>query len=242
MEDWKAGRPARALGQVWGRCWRAGIVKVNLPSFPPSSIPILLLALALLTACALSPEEAAIQAVQESQGITRISPGTLQHLQTQPWQDGVMVLVSYQTLVENGQIAECVSLYEAQRQQLGWASGGGGGGCWTGGGHSEPIGIGAGQHSGNGRPGLSYVYGLVYDERVAAVKVTWDDGQEQQGEVVNGSYLVLRAGAHDYGQIRALDAEGNTIHTQPSPLPAPRKESRRPANHPTIQPSIRRGT
>lgn len=186
------------------------------------------LALTLLTGCAFTPEWAVIQEVLEMgrrwHDSQQMKADTIQVLQTQSLRDDVIVLVTFQAVRNNGQLSECVFMYEAKRDTLEWTVGGGGGGCGLPGGMGEPIGIGAGRHHSFGEDSYSCVDGLVYDDEVEAVQVTWGDGERQCIEVVNDSYLIVREGSHEYAEIRALDTDGEVIYTHERPEPATGKE------------------
>jgi hypothetical protein len=59
----------------------------------------------------------------------------------------------------------------------------------------------------------SAVYGLVVDDRVTSVGLTWEDGLEQQVQVVNSSYLSIRTDAPGTrgASVTALNAEGHAL-------------------------------
>ncbi len=185
-----------------------------------------LLVTVLLTACAFSPEQAAIRALLEAPRTMQVKPATIRVLQTQSLGDEVNILILFNATQENGQISQCLFLYEAyESRPVGWVIDGGGGGCGPVGGSGESIGIGAGQHSGSGRPALSHVKGLVYQANIQAIEVAWDDGEHQRVEVVNDSYLAMRGGLHEYVQVQALNEKDKVIYTHDNPPPAPGKES-----------------
>jgi hypothetical protein len=179
----------------------------------------------LLTACAFSPEQAAIRALLETPRTMQANPATIQVLQTQSWGNQVNVLVKFQAVEENGQVSQCLFLYETHKiGQAGWGAAGGGGGCGPLGEGGEPIDVGGGQYSGTGRPAMSHVKGLVYEAGITAVETVWDDGEHQHVEVINGSYLAVRGGLHEYTQIQALNDKGEVVYTFENPPPASGKE------------------
>ena len=116
-------------------------------------------------------------------------------------------------------------MYETQRRWGQWMIGGAGGGSGPLGESGAAIDVGWGRHgAGLSRPALSYVDGLVRDPSVTVVQVVWSDGEEQQVEVIKGSYIVLRGGGYEPGQVRALNATGEAVYVfEPSP-PAPGKQ------------------
>jgi hypothetical protein len=182
-----------------------------------------------LSACNLSfsPERAAVQMVLDVTGTSshmQIDPATIRVLQKQPLQDDEMVLIAFEAIQDNGQLSECLFMYQVRGGPLGWTAGSGGGGCGPAGGSGEPLGIGGGRHGGTAGRSSSNVAGRVYEEDIVAVEVTWDDGQRQRVQVVNGSYLAARAGVHDYAQLQALNANDEVVYTYQNPPPAPGKE------------------
>lgn len=196
-----------------------------------------LLAMALLTACARSPEQAIIQEVTRPQTHMQVNPASIEILQTQSWQRNVFALVTFQVAEENNQISECLFMYDARRSPLGWAIGGGGGGCGPVGEDDAPIGISSGQHGSTRRLSHSHVKGLVYHEDVEVLEVIWDDGERQRAEIINDSFLAVRGGFHEYIQIQALNEAGEVIYTHENPPPAPGKESHLQPIHPASQPA-----
>ena len=182
-----------------------------------------------LSACNLSfsPEGAAVQTVLDvnrTSSHMQVDPATIRVLQKQSLQDDEMVLVAFQAIQDNGQLSECLSMYQLHRGLLGWTAGSGGGGCEPAGGGGEPLRIGAGRNSNPDRTSSTHVAGRVYEDGIVAVEVTWDDGQRQRVQVVNGSYLAVREGLHDYAQLQALNAKDEVVYTHENPPPAPGKE------------------
>lgn len=74
--------------------------------------------------------------------------------------------------------------------------------------------------------GLDYteVDGFVYQPEIVSLEVSWEDGETQTVDVVNGAYLALRSGIQEVTQIRALDAAGEVVYAYKSPAPAPGKQ------------------
>ncbi len=197
----------------------------------------LLLVVMMLTACAFSPEQAIIQEVTRPQTHMQVNPASIEILQTQSWQRNVFALVTFQVAEENGQISECLFVYDARRSPIGWAVRGSGGGCGPVGGDDAPIGISSGRHGSTRRLSHSHVKGLVYHEDIEVVEMIWDDGERQRAEVINDSFLAVRGGFHEYTQIQALNKAGEVIYTHENPPPVPGKESHQQLNQPTHQPT-----
>ncbi len=184
--------------------------------------------LAFMSACSriltFSPERAAVQEVLSNTD-GQVDPSSVQVLQKLEMDESVLVLVSYhKNNPEHRQISECLMLYETLKRGAGWQTGSGGGGCGPVADHPEVIGASSGQNR-NDEQAFSHADGLVYKEEVRSIRVTWEDGEEQTVDVVNGSYLTFRDGLHTVEQIDALDADGNVIYTHESPEPAPGKEA-----------------
>lgn len=197
-------------------------------------IPALLLTILLLTGCvppgsAFSPENAAANFATRTMGFNAtIISESVQVRQKIEWTDRTtMVMVSFDRLIDSRQ-ESCLMTYETRRESLGmWSAGGGGGGCTSQIGQAgfdpgQPLDVGGGQNGGStpADPGFSYVNGLVYQDDIQRVRVTWDDGQQQTVEVTNKSYLALRAGQFGWQAVEGLNAAeevifGQTMETAP---------------------------
>jgi hypothetical protein len=189
------------------------------------------LSVLLLAGCqslmAFTPEQAAMQnALDYDLGSDyTLDPNSIRVLQSQRLQDSTLVLVSFQ---ENrqGSRMQCLFHFETHRVPIGtWVSGSGGGGCSSADQGRTPLEVGMGK-SMNSQPGrLNYIEvdGFVNQEDIQTVKVTWQDGETQQVEVVNGTYLAARAGSQEIEKIEGLDASGQVVYTHTPPVPAPGK-------------------
>ncbi len=175
--------------------------------------------IAVLTACAsappaaATPEWAVLQAVERSPAIpdAQVLPETLQVVQSQVWEESVMVLVRY-SAQDQARRHECDALYQAITLPNGWAVNSSGAGCVSGQ-PTQPAALTAssGMHSSSDTEPFSYAYGQVNDARIASVRVTWDDGKANSAVPVRGYYLVVRSGNHPYTKIEGLDADGMVI-------------------------------
>lgn len=153
-----------------------------------------------------------------------IDPSTVQVLHTEPWGDDVIGLVAFQAVRDTGRRQDCLFVYQATHKGMQWLAGRGGGGCGPAGGAGDPIRVGTGRHSSRTDGAWSHVSGTVYDPSVSAAHVTWEDGQEQQMSLVQGHFVVVRAGTHDVERVDALDADGATILTHERDPIAPGKQ------------------
>jgi hypothetical protein len=192
-------------------------------------LPLLLL---LLTACgqaSFSAEQAAIQAMRDSQGQGSVYEDTIQVLQTKQVDQYVYVLYAFRTREVNYD-ADCLWLYRVQRTKVGlWRPSGGGGGCSGVLPGSDPspmpdVEIGGGQST-NGPldPGKSETYGKVNRPGIVKVQVTWDDGQSEDVDVVNASYMIVRDGLLKTVKVEGLDEAGAVVFTNEMGGPAPGK-------------------
>ena len=174
-----------------------------------------------------TPEQAALQNARDYDlgNDYTLDSNSVQVLQSLRLQDSTLVLVSFQ---ENrrGSRMQCLFHFETHRTSIGtWVSGSGGGGCSMAGQDQTPLEVGVGK-SMNSQPGrLDYteVNGFVNQEDIQSVKVTWQDGETQQVEVVNGTYLAARVGSQEIEKIEGLDASGGLVYTHTPPEPAPGK-------------------
>ena len=180
-----------------------------------------LLACAFLASCSawltFTPERAAIQALLTPDPLMGaliervINPDSVKVAQSQPWQDSVAVLLTFNGTEEGFGQVDCLSLYTVTKERSTWSPHREGTGCWPAGGAGEVIQMHIGQRSGTDLPGVSHLAGLVYDARVVAVEAHWGDGLVEKIEVIDGTFLQIRAGVHDPEQILPLDENGEQV-------------------------------
>jgi hypothetical protein len=175
-----------------------------------------LLSVVLLTACAFSPAEAVRRRPLHSASSGAVTD--LQIRQSVPWHDGEIVYYTFDELDPSGAPSECGFVAYTQPGLLGWQTGAGGGGCATRGAVTGPFErAGWGGNSSRDGDNWSNAYGLVSDPAAAEVRLTWSDGLTNTVVLVDGSYLVVRAGQVDVEQVEALDAAGIVVATQTIP-------------------------
>ncbi len=203
----------------------------------------LLLALS-LSACggdslpmAFSPQQAAIQMANNAMGGPQhqsfVIPESIFVHQTQELNGHTFVLLSFNRNAEGGRLEECTMMYEVRKTFVGWTPGSGGGGCAGRiGGSQEPdpkpaMEVGGGSNSGGGfnsnEPGFSDVNGVVNNNEIIKVRITWDDNQVQEVEVINGSYLALRVGKFHWTKVEGLGADANVLFSN-GPIIGPKKQ------------------
>ena len=183
-----------------------------------------------MTACqtlfSFSPDRAAIQEIiLNSPSTMEVHRDTIRVLQMQEFEASMMVLATYLGTIEDGQMSECLALFQTEKGVEGWNAYSHGSGCWPAGLVDEdPVQILYGQRSSDGQS-TSDVSGLVYIPEITSVEVTWGDGESQPLEVVKGSFLGLRTGSHDLKSITAFDEFATPVYSYEVPSPAPGKET-----------------
>lgn len=189
-----------------------------------TSIPIILssglLTIFALASClplAFSPEAVALQQVSETNRRDfATDTSSIRILQKQALGDSQFVLVSYQGTDTRVGKEFCLSLYQVKKMALGWVPSTGGGGCSTAAPDPEqiPISIGGSGGSDGQGDGFSAVSGEVYRDDIRSVHVTWSDGVLQQADVINNSYLAIRAGSNiNMQKVEALDAKSQVVYS-----------------------------
>ncbi len=202
--------------------------------------PLILLLIAFaLSGCvvppdsAFSPEGAATNFAARVMGLNAtVIPESFQVRQKIEWtRQTTMIMVSFDRLID-GRQESCLMTYETRRGPLGlWSAGGGGGGCsapvdQAGMNPRQAMDVGGGNNGGSNPadPGFSYVNGLVYQDDIVQVRVTWEDGQQQAVKVINKSYLALRAGQFAWKNVEGLNAAEEVVFGQALEI-APGKKS-----------------
>ncbi len=193
-----------------------------------------------LAGCGFTPERAVLQEVRrfgQAWAQTPVDWSSVEVLQSVELAGHAFVLVGFARAEESGQRSWCVFVYEAARTRFGWRAGGGGGGCGPGAGdgpvgtddlpgaeRGTPMWIGSGQNSSRNADAWSRVDGMVHDGAIVRAEVVWDDGLIQEVDLVHGSVLAVRQGAHRYAEVRGLDAEGEVVHVHERAEVAPGKQ------------------
>ncbi len=65
---------------------------------------------------------------------------------------------------------------------------------------------------------------MVYKPEIVKIVVTWDDGQINEVDVVNQSYMAYRLGLFQMKRVDGLDQSGQVVYTVPVNT-APEKEA-----------------
>ncbi len=203
-----------------------------------STIASILLITLFLAGCSISgpimtvtPEQAAIRAAVERPGNHAVvNQGSVQVRQSVQFDRYTFVVLSFNQIEDNRKDT-CTFVTQTFRNALGrWQPSSSGGGC-----SGMPIGqpeppkmpveAGGGQSgsAGQGEPDYSHTAGLVNRNDIAKVRVTWNDGSQQEADVVNGSYIVVRTGRFNNQKIEGLNADGEVVYSN-DPLVAPGKE------------------
>lgn len=184
----------------------------------------------LLTGClpgtmSFSPQEAALRAANDRRGFNAVvDQSSVQIRQSVSMGGRVFVMISHSQM-DGGRQDKCLIVYATERSSIGtWVPRSSGGGCsGTMPGSEEPPPVpmeamgGTGGGSNPNEPGESYTYGLVNPtetgETIVKVRVTWDDGQQQEAGIVSGSYIAVRAGSFHFQKLEGFNANGVIVHT-----------------------------
>jgi hypothetical protein len=162
-----------------------------------------------------TPERAAVEALLGPPELTgrpeNIVPGSVKVAQTQDWQDSSMVVVTFNATETEIGVEDCLYLFQVTRIHSEWAANHVGGGCWTAVFRGELFQQSLQQSWGSDEPGKSWVFGLVYDDRIVSLDILWEDGERAPVAVVNGTYFWPREGVHETVMVRSLDENGDLV-------------------------------
>ncbi len=182
------------------------------------------LILLLLTGCqgtgsASAEQAAALQFVKNPPAGAVIDPGSIEVLQSQPFEGSTYVVLSYERMWNNRDEA-CLMMTETHHEPLfGWIAGSGAGACAERGSEttnaSDPLHLSGGIHSraDQKRPPISHVLGRVNDPAIVKVRVVWKDGQSQEAQVVGSSFVIIRAGGVGMKSAEGLNSENTVVYT-----------------------------
>ncbi len=181
-------------------------------------------ALLLLTGCQRAGESSAERAA--TQQIIRhpadgeiLNPNTIEVLQTQVFEEDTFVVVSYQRNW-NSRDEDCLMLVETHHELInGWVSGGGSGTCTE-----TEVGVvksanpmhlsgGTRFRGDQNKTDISHVMVRVNDPAIVRVSITWDDGQMQEGQVVKGIFVAMRAGKEEVKTAAGLNEQNELVYT-----------------------------
>ena len=183
---------------------------------------ILLLAAALggCLPTAFTPEAGAAQAVVDQiLPDFQVDPQSIEVTQSGPIGENVAVQVRFQGIRAAQGREECLGVYEMHKTMFGgWTSGSGGTGCASSRPPVDEMPFRAGQSTfsdGNPQNSASYAiaHGEIYNEDITHMLVTWNDGNTQQVEVVNRTFMAIRPGSIQAVNFDALDKNGEIVHS-----------------------------
>lgn len=177
-----------------------------------------------------SPQQVVLQEINRSmEKQAALDNNSVQVRQTVDFQGKAFVFVTFDRQIE-GRHESCEWVYSTQKTRWGtWVPSSGGGGCS---GQisgppqpATPLSMGGGTSSGGPNdPGYSEVYGVANHKDIVRVRVTWEDEKMQEVELVNGSYMAIREGSHQWNTVEGLDAAGNLVFANPPLEKAPGKQ------------------
>lgn len=162
-----------------------------------------------------TPERAAVEALlgpPERMGRPEdITQGSVKVAQTQEWQEGFMVVVTFNATEHEIGLEDCLFIFQVTRERTRWVAVPQEESCSPAGGSGEPFQRSQSQLWGTNIPGMTTAYSLVYDSRIRFIDLLWEDGERETVEVINGTYLSLREGVHETVFLRPLDAIGDLV-------------------------------
>ncbi len=198
----------------------------------------LLLLSATLSACSgitfhFSPEAAVTDVILQQRGIgdMTVNPQSIVIRQTHKIDSSSAIVVyTFQALLNDNAKMDCLYSTQTRLSIVGWQVGSGGGGCSSApkteeGQEPLPIQFGSGISTSDqgGNTSLSDVYGLVTNPEIVKVRVTWEDDQTTEAEVINSSFITFRNAAVGLKTLDGLNQKGESIFNQ-SPATTPEKK------------------
>jgi hypothetical protein len=118
--------------------------------------------------------------------------------------------VRFNGLEEGTGNVDCLYLYEMEKIESRWRAIPEFTTCWPGN-AGELIQMSSASSWGSDDPGRSFLAGLAYDERIAAIDLRWDDGEEESLEVIGETFIAVREGVRDPALVQPLDASGEKV-------------------------------
>lgn len=163
-------------------------------------------------------EDTAVQAIREiKMGNFEIDIKTIQTVQSVELADGVLVLLQYGGFRMGGGAETCEYVMEIDKSKsLTWEVHSGSGLC-----HeindptdTQPITVGTSQSSNFPKDfGYTAAYGNIRDPKITKIVISWEDGQIQQANIQDATYIAAQKGDIDLDKIEAFDENGKMIYT-----------------------------
>lgn len=141
----------------------------------------------------------------------RIDRDSVRILQQKAWHEEAVFLTYYVDLDETDQKDECVALYRLHRERSQWKIHGAATVCTPMDMINDPIRQLEQLEAWKSAEKSTYLFGLMRDGKSVAIDFEWEDGKAERIDLIDNSFLVLRAGAHRLEVFRGLDADGKAV-------------------------------
>ncbi len=166
----------------------------------------------------LSADEAAKRQILNRPAVGEvIDPASITALQRQTFEGSTYGVLSYKS-VWDGQRQDCLRMIGMRPDLLaGWKLVSSTGSCiqiGTGTANTDQlleIFSGTDSRADQKKPDISRAFGKVNDNAIVKVRIVWQDGQSQEVQVVNSSYIAIRTGKAQLKTAEGFDSENAVI-------------------------------
>lgn len=155
---------------------------------------------------AFTPERVVLQesfsrADNKFSGIDRSS---IRVLRQESWNNEFFVLSYFRETSGNNEESDCLMLSRIRKERSGWTTPLVNQVCNSPGINREPIRQVENLEGWQDNEEVTVLFGLMQDGESVAIEFEWEDGKAERADLVNGSYLVLREGAHRLDFFRGI--------------------------------------
>jgi hypothetical protein len=148
----------------------------------------------------------------------KVPPSSILFLREQSLLEHTFVLVQYHVEKSNGEILDCHALFDTfLDDQNRWTTSGGDPSCSPQGRTELQPSWGAYGMGSLAKPAgmiYSYIYGHVWNNDIASMVITWEDGTQQVVDLNQNTYLALREGRSSRIEVAGKDKSGKIIYTE----------------------------